>query len=283
MTDEHLSDLLERAADRIPVGPAPSEALLRAERRRRRRAVVLPLAGAAAVAAIALGAALLSPTATVPPTGPPADSSAAEPVVRGRLVGLGHVAVDAPRAWGFNATRCGTPIRDTVVIWAGFVRTCGQARPRGVESVEIFTVEPWFDFRADSQVDIDGAAAERQATSCSAEYDDVPLCTGTLHVPSTGVWVRAESSTGPEEVDRLLETVRFVPDLTGVPDYSALQSDLQERSGAAYVEALREAGFQVRVRREAQPGMPAGFALGATPDPGTMLPAGSQIVVTMTS
>lgn len=282
MTDEHLFDLLERAADRIPVGPAPTEALRRAERRRRRRAVVLPLTGAAAVAAIVLGAALLSPTATVPPPGPPADSEA-DPVVRGRLVGLGHVAVDAPREWGFNATRCGTPIRDTVVIWAGFVHTCGQPRPRGVESLEIFTVEPWFDFRADSQVDLDGAAAKRQATSCSTEYDDVPLCTGTVHVPSAGVWVRAESSTGSEEVDRLLETVRFVPDLTGVPDYSSLQSDLQERSGAAYVEALREAGFEVLVRSKAQPGMPAGFALGATPHPGTMLPAGSQVVVTLTS
>jgi hypothetical protein len=58
MTHHHLTDLLERAADRTDVGPPPVDALLRSVRRRRRRHAVL---GGLAVTAVAVAVAIAVP------------------------------------------------------------------------------------------------------------------------------------------------------------------------------------------------------------------------------
>ena len=55
-----------------------------------------------------------------------------------RLVGLGHAAIAVPDDWGTDATRCGVPMRDTVVIdvekkktRAPIVPLCGAPAPTG--------------------------------------------------------------------------------------------------------------------------------------------------------
>ena len=69
MSDQTLTDLLERAADRTDVGPPPLEAMLRGCRRRRRRHAVL---GGGGLAVAAAGAAVLVPVLTHPgPAGTP--------------------------------------------------------------------------------------------------------------------------------------------------------------------------------------------------------------------
>lgn len=61
MTDQHLTDLLERAGDRTQVGPPPlGDMLARTRNARRRRAVLLTAAASAAVVAVAGGTAVLS-------------------------------------------------------------------------------------------------------------------------------------------------------------------------------------------------------------------------------
>ena len=72
MTQQHLTDLLERAADRTDVGPPPVDALLRGVRRRRRRYAVL---GGVALSAVSVAAAIAVPVLT----NPPSDRTPAEP------------------------------------------------------------------------------------------------------------------------------------------------------------------------------------------------------------
>ena len=280
MTDDHLTELLERAADGVHVAPAPVVAMVGdAARVRRRRALTLSLASAAAVAAVAGGTVVLSTVGNAP--GPQSQATPAALASDARLVGLGHVAVAVSRGWGTNVTRCGVPQKDTVVIDVGTVETCLTQRPRGVESVEVIQGEPRFDFSADETLTVDGVAAQRQATACEFDVGDTRVCNGTVYLPSTGVSFRAESSTGAAHVDRILQQIRLVPEQVGVPGYQTLAVNQQGNSGQKYLEALREAGFTGGVRTRKVPGVKAGYVLAVSPQPGTMVEPGSTVTVTV--
>ena len=76
MTDQNLTDLLERAADRTQVGPPPLDDMLARARHVRRRAVLLTAAASAVVVAVAGGTAALSGPGSSPQRDPaPADTS----------------------------------------------------------------------------------------------------------------------------------------------------------------------------------------------------------------
>ena len=283
MTDDHLSELLDRAAERVHVGPAPVDAMVgAADRARRRRALTLTLASAAAVVAVAGGTAALSSSDGAPGPQPPAASpTPVAPAPDTRLVGLGHAAIAVPQSWGTNVTRCGVPQQDTVVIDVGVVETCATPRPRGVESVDVTYGEPRFDFTADETFMVDGIEARRRATTCENDFGGTRVCNGTAYLPSLGISFRAESSTSAAEVDRILEQVRIVSDQVGVPGYQTLAVNQQGNSGEKYLDALREAGFTAEVRTKKMPGVTAGYVLGASPQPGTMLDPGSVVTVTV--
>lgn len=71
MTEQNLTNLLERAVDRTHVGPPPLDQMLARTRRvRRRRVVVLTAVGSAAVAAVVGGTATLSGPAGNPQRDP---------------------------------------------------------------------------------------------------------------------------------------------------------------------------------------------------------------------
>lgn len=283
MTDDHLTELLDRAAGRIHVGPAPMDAMVgAAARARRRRALTLTLASAAAVVAIAGGTAVLSSSGGVPDPQPPAASpTPVAPASDMRLVGLGHAAIAVPQSWGTNATRCGVPQQDTVVIDVGATDACLTKRPRGVESVEVTHGKPRFDFTADETFAVDGVEAQRQETRCEPDVGDTQVCNGTVYLPSLGVSFRAESSTSAADVGRILEQIRLVPDQVGVPGYQTLAVNQQGNSGEKYLDALREAGFTTEVRTKKMPGVTPGYVLGASPQPGTMLDPGAVVTVTV--
>jgi heat shock protein HslJ len=76
MTHQHLTDLLERAADRTDVGAPPLDALLRGVRRRRRRHAVL---GGIGLTLVAVTTAIAVPVLT----NPPGDRTPAVPFVGG--------------------------------------------------------------------------------------------------------------------------------------------------------------------------------------------------------
>lgn len=283
MTDDHLTELLERAADRVHVGPAPVDAMVGdADRRRRRRALTLTLASAAAVVAVAGGTAVLSSTGGASGPQPPAASpTPVAPASDMRLVGLGHAAIAVPEGWGTNVTRCGVPQQDTVVIDVGAVDACLVKRPRGVESVEVTHGKPRFDFTADETFTVDGVEAQRQETRCEPDVGDTRVCNATVYLPSLGVSFRAESSSSAADVDRILEQIRLAPDQVGVPGYQTLAANQQGDSGEKYLDALREAGFTGEVRTKKLPGVAAGYVLGASPQPGTMLDPGAVVTVTV--
>jgi hypothetical protein len=285
MTEPKWAELLERAADRTAVGPAPLEAMRAgAARRRRQRALAATALGAAAVLAVIGGTAVLATPGVGPQEPrPPAASDGPAPVPPGtRLVGLGSVAIAVPEEWGTNETRCGTPQKDTVVINVGAVDACATARPEGVESVELVQDEPRFDFRADSTFHIDGEEAQRQRTTCTRDtIGGVRVCSGTVYFPALATWFRAESSTGPEEVDRLLDQVRVDPERVGVPTFQPLAVSSQGRSGEKYAARLTEAGFEVEVQTRKISAAKPGYVLDASPAPGTMLPPGSSVTITV--
>lgn len=283
MTDDHLTELLDRAAGRIHVGPAPVDAMVgAADRARRRRALTLTLASAAALVAIAGGTAVLSSSGSAPGPQPPAASpTLVAPASDTRLVGLGHAAIAVPQGWDTNVTRCGVPQQDTVVIDVGVVETCLTKRPRGVDSVEVTHGKPRFDFTADETFTVDGVEAQRQETRCEPDVGDTQVCNGTAYLPSLGVSFRAESSTSAADVGRILEQIRIVADQVGVPGYQTLAVNQQGNSGEKYLDALREAGFTTEVRTKKMPGVTPGYVLGASPQPGTMLDPGAVVTVTV--
>lgn len=199
-----------------------------------------------------------------------------------RLVGLGHAAIAVPDDWGTNATRCGVPMRDTVVIDAPIVPLCGAPAPTGVDSVEVTQGEPGFDFTADETVIVDGERAYRHVTTCAADaFGDSRVCSGMVYIPSLRVSFRAESSSSAGEVSRILSRVRILPDRVAVPGYQTVASTHQERSGEKYVDELREAGLKAQIQTRRRPAGLAGFVLGASPQPGTMLRPGTVVQVTV--
>ncbi|WP_127480427.1 PASTA domain-containing protein [Nocardioides pantholopis] len=256
--------------------------LVAAGRAGRPRSRALTLAGAAAVVAVAGATAVLSSSGGAPGSPPPGASAApVAPAPDLRLVGLGPAAVALPRGWGTNLTRCGVPQQDTVVIDVATVELCWARRPRGVESVEVTAGRPRFDFTADETLRIDGVQAQRQETRCERDVGNTRVCTGTVHLPSSGVSFRAESSTGAAHVDRILEQIRLGSGQVGVPGYQTIAVNQQGSSGASYLDALRTAGLAGEVRTVKVPGVAAGQVWGVSPQPGTMLAPGAVVTVTL--
>lgn len=82
MTDQNLTNLLERAADRTQVGPPPLDDMLaRGRHVRRRRTVLLSAAASAAVVGVVGGTAVLSGLSSAPQRGPTAADTSVSPSV----------------------------------------------------------------------------------------------------------------------------------------------------------------------------------------------------------
>ncbi|MFT3872253.1 MAG: hypothetical protein QM714_06335 [Nocardioides sp.] len=113
MTDHDLADLLERSAERIPIGTPPlPEMVAGADHLRRRRRARRAAVSSAAVAVVIAGTALVSTHIARPSLNKvdkPVATQSATPIPAGtRLVGIGHPAIAVPEDWATNALRCGT-------------------------------------------------------------------------------------------------------------------------------------------------------------------------------
>jgi hypothetical protein len=299
MNESQLTELLERAGDRTTVGPPPIDAMRAgATRRRRRRTTVISLAAAATVVAAVGGTAMLAgpggdsqkvPAATKGTNLPPSVSnpSATNGVGAGtRLVGLGHVAIAVPQNWGTNQARCGTPQTDTVLVNEWLTQLCMVPRPGGVESVEVGAGAPGpvyrYNFKPDEQFEIDGVRAQRQRTTCTpGNVGEAQVCAGMVFLPSTGVWFRAESSTSAAEVDSILRRIVVIPSRVGVPEQHGVTSKDDGSSGRKYADLLRGLGLRVETKTTKSPGYTPGELLKVEPFPGTMLPLGATVTITV--
>ncbi|MFB6721985.1 PASTA domain-containing protein [Kribbella sp. NPDC056345] len=278
MNESKLSELLEQAGERTAVNPPPIDAMRSgATRRRRRRTAVWSAAGTAVAVAAVIGASTaLTNNGATPLEQPPV---AASPVPENlRLVGVGHTAIAVPKSWGTNQLKCGTPTKNTVIVDPGPQGYCFLAQAAGIVSVRIGT-KPAVEFRADETFQLNGVEAQRQRTVCTAWDADRPTtCTGAVLIPSRNVWIRAVSSAGDEAVGNALEQIWFVKDSIGVPGFRSL--DL-ETSTDKYLAELRAAGFEWTIKTKVEPGAPKGSVLAVSPAPGTMVPNGSTLTLTL--
>ncbi|WP_134107379.1 PASTA domain-containing protein [Kribbella pratensis] len=191
-----------------------------------------------------------------------------------RMVGYGHAAIAVPKVWGTNASRCGIPHRDTVLIddpaAASF---CDLPRPPDVDSVELDT-DPPSGFRIDETFTLNGVRAERRRTSCASDG----VCWGAVGLPSLHVWFRASSSTSAGEVNEILARIAILPDRVGVPS-SRLVDD--GRDGTAYATRLRELGLKPEVSTRTSTVYKPGRLVSISPSPGTLLSPGETVTLTV--
>ena len=285
MTDHDLANLLERSAERIPIGTPPvSEMLVRADRLRRRRSTTRAVVAAAAVVAVIGGTALVAAQGSDPSGGSldgPADTQPAEPVPAGtRLVGIGHSAIAVPEDWATNALRCGTATEPTVVVDVTAIDMCQWLSPEVFDNVWVEQGVNRNMFNPIEGFEVDGVAAQRDETTCTAYGDRVRQCSGTVFVPSANASYRAQAAT-KQRVEEILSWIHIVPNRVAVPGFGPANMDHQDDdAGEHYRAELQAAGLQVEVITEPRPGFKPGYVLGVSPGPGTMVERGDVVSMT---
>ncbi|MFC6159176.1 PASTA domain-containing protein [Kribbella jiaozuonensis] len=190
-----------------------------------------------------------------------------------RMVGYGHAAIAVPKVWGTNASRCGIPHRDTVLIDDPAAASyCDLPRPPDVDSVELGT-DPPSGFQVDEVFLVNGVRAERRKTTCAS--DDV--CWGAVGLPSLHVWFRASSSTDASVVDEILSRIEILPDRVGVPSSRTTDG----RDSTAYAKSLRELGLRTEISTRTSTVYKPGRLVSVSPSPGTLLSPGETVTLTV--
>lgn len=176
--------------------------------RRKLWAVLAAAAVALVVGGVVAAIRLSGPGDRAPAANQATGSGSASAVPGGtRRVVFHGLAVTVPAGWPLNATRCGVPIADTVVL-PGFVPACGSTRTPSVTSVEFGDVPPpldtrsWQDVRSES-VHVAGVPAGRTSGRVGALYAVV------VTVPSLSASVLIESPR-LQTVDELAAGVTVV-------------------------------------------------------------------------
>lgn len=284
MTEHDLANLLEHSAERIPIGTPPvSEMLVGADRLRRRRSTTRAAVAAAAVVAVVGGTAFVAAQGSDPGGNldGPADTQPAEPIPAGtRLVGVGQSAIAVPEDWATNALRCGTATEPTVVVDVTVIETCGWLSPEVFDNVWVEHGVNRNMFSPIEDFEIDGVAAQRDETTCTAYGDRGRQCSGTVFVPSANASYRAQAAT-KRRVEEILSWIHIVPDRVAVPGFGPANMDHQDDdAGEHYRADLQAAGLQFEVITEPRPGFKPGYVLGVAPGPGTMVDPGDVISMT---
>jgi len=287
--DHDLADLLERSADRVPVGAPPVSSMVVAAAGLRRRRAMRRVTTAVVVSAaiVAGGTAVVAgvrgdPTDAGDPMGHRnTPSQVVAPVPSGsRLVGIGHSAIAIPQDWSTNAIHCGVATEPTVVIDVTIIETCGIGQPVVFDNVWIERGSNPNIFHPTGDIEIDGVIAQRDEVSCIDVGGSRQLCSATVFVPSADASYRAQADTR-QRVDEILSWIRIIPDEVAVPGFGAANLEHQDDdAGEHYRAQLAEAGLEVQVRTEPGPGAKPGYVLDVVPRPGTMLTPGMAVTMT---
>jgi hypothetical protein len=283
VNDQSLTDLLESRAADVPVGPPPLAEIHRGARRRRSYGVLVVAAAAAAtIGVVALWPGPSDPGRDSTPVATDAPSPDVPPAGF-RWVGMDGVAVAVPREWGTNATRCGTPMRDTAIVDVGAVDACIQTYPAGVTAVTVRGPNDLDELLAWQPLEVDGEPALRSASSGSETYDGREVFTARVHLTEQDVVFEAWATAAQEAVDEVLSQIVVLDSLVAVPGISPANNRRdQTRAGERYVRALQEAGLVAEVVPERTRDIPPGFVLEASPAPGTVVEPGSVVTVRVT-
>jgi len=276
MNGPDATALLERTADQVVVLAPPLDAMLaEADRVRRRRRVTI---GGAVLAVLAtLGAA--DGVASLLDRGPQAWPVSAPPDGM-RFVGLGRAVIAVPSGWATDATRCGQPVRDTVLLGDAPADPCGAVRPADVRSVAITYGAP-DGFVVATEYEVGGRPVQRGSTGCAAG-----TCSAAVHLPTENVtFTVASSNVRPElaraEVAALSIGLRVLEGWVAVPPTGMLATDYGRSAEAKYVSDLRGFGLEPVVRIDPTTGGQPGTVTGVSPPPGTPLKPGQEVTVTV--
>jgi hypothetical protein len=294
MNDDQLTEMLDRAARRNPVGTPPLAAIAAGSRRRRRTRAVGVVAAAAVVVAAGAGVATsLGSDPTGPPHAADAAASGDAPTVPTapsgmRLVGRGSVVVAVPEDWAIHTVGCDGfgPKGDTVVVVDGIplrgfapgvaVGCPGPVRPAGVERLTITAASPRAqDADGVERTEVDGVTAYRSKPTCFDDAKGVSTCLVSLDFPSLDVGLLAESTTSVEAAEKIFDRVQVLDGVVGVPGQLS-----PEQGEKKYVAALEAAGLVADVVEvPAPPGYAPGYLRGISPAPGTVLAPGDTVKV----
>ena len=286
MTDRDLPDLLDRLAERHPVGPPPTSNMVAAASRARRRSISLIALGAsAAVASVAVAGVVLPRMSDGPAPHPAVPVTSGPTVDDFRLVGAGHVGILVPDTWVTNALDCDQPTADTVVVNGamadGASRLCAVTVTPDPETVQLLEGDLAPQLPPGRHVLVAGKASQRKGAIC--ELSDPAHCFGEVYFPDDDVSFLAESSTSAG-VDAILDRiVALEPDQVPVPARSYLAGS--RKSGPAtsaqdYAARLRELGLVPRLVAEPHPGWPLDYIVSVEPETGTILKSGDIVTVT---
>jgi hypothetical protein len=183
------------------------------------------------------------------------------------------MTVTVPGTWGTNELKCGTPMRDTVIIDPSrMVPYCLVKRPADVESLWLART-PGVEFHADSVVTVSSMPAQRQTTRCVGPGDELGasrLCTGAIWIPKVRVWVQAEAADATE-VDRMLRQIHQAIDSHGVPGFRSAEID---KSVTKYTAELQRSGFKWVLQGSGQ------RVLAVSPAVGTLVDHDATVTVT---
>jgi len=275
MSSPWTTALLERTAEQVIVLAPPVEPMLaEADRLRRRRRTAV--GGAVLAVLVTLGAAdvvrsFVDPDPKAWPAAAPPDGM--------RFVGVGRSVIAVPSGWATDATRCGQPVRDTVVLAPGPEDPCRAERPAGVRSVVVREGEVE-GFHAVATYRVGGRPVERSALRCAEG-----TCSTMVRLPSENVTFTVASSAGTEalaraEVVAIAFTARVLDGHTAVPATRMLAAEYGRSAEAKYVAELRTLGLDpVVVPAATTTGADPGTVIGVSPEPGTPLEAGSEVRV----
>ena len=276
MNSPEATALLERTADEVVVLAPPVDAMLaEADRARRRRRVTIGGAVLAVLATLGIADGVTSLLDRGPeawPTSAPPDGM--------RFVGLGRAVIAVPTGWATDATRCGQPVRDTVVLGDGPADPCGSARPADVRSVAItsglpdrFVVATEYE-SGDARCSAAPPAVRpgparpwctcRPRTSRSRSRRRTPV----LSWPGRR-WPRSRAASGCWRAG------------SRCPRPGMLATDYGRSAEAKYVSDLRGFGLEPVVRTDTATGAEPGTVTGVTPPPGTPLEPGQEVTVTV--
>ncbi|MBM9506206.1 hypothetical protein [Actinacidiphila acididurans] len=234
-----LTEALRSHAEHAPSAATLLDALsAKAARRRagRRRGAVLAVT-AAVVAAVGAGFVVAETSGHGGRHGTTAAHTGADTMRTWTYHGL---QVKAPSGWGVNALRCGTPVKDTVVIDQGPTAACAIKLPGPMPQTVTFGT---LGKRADPsarKVTVDG----RPATVHTERMPD-GLFRTTLTVPSLDAFVDVRTRSRA---------------LTAAVIASARIVSVDTNGCAAHVDALRPGGAPQRSGAAAHlvPGLPSG-------------------------
>jgi hypothetical protein len=290
MNDDDATRLLNQLAERVSVGPAPVEDVIRSGQKarvHRRRTTVFAVA--ASVALVLVGGIgirqLLQPGGHVAAVAGP-DATAAPAPAGTRLVGIGHAAIAVPEGWGTNQTMCGKPQANTVVIDQGVVPLCATTLPQTVSDVRL-QVSPDLsnspEFTIAAPITVDGVTAMKTSLRCTSEGS---LASHRSKLCTQSLWIEQEQAqftvTSPhaDTVRRLLDSVRIDEGYVAVP-FTYNQASV--RDAQSFVEAAKSLGLQVQTRFDRASNSPAGWIVGVDPAVGSMLKPGATVQVTVSS